>query len=112
MDRYLKSGLVRDSKVLDIRQVDITSGKLLEVNDTTLLVFVVTFNTQEVLLFQNAKTGQIVVGKEDRVEQCMYAAVITRIEEELDDELIGGWKVVNVDVFCFIPSRPRLNRYV
>jgi import inner membrane translocase subunit TIM44 len=36
------------------------------------------------------------VGKEDRVEQCMYAAVITRIEEDLDDELTGGWKIVEV----------------
>jgi mitochondrial import inner membrane translocase subunit TIM44 len=101
MDQYLKSGLVSDSKVLDIRQVDITSGKLLEVSDTTLPVFVVTFNTQEVLLFRNAKTKEVVVGKEDRVEQCMYAAVITRIEEEMDDELTGGWKVVEVGIFLF-----------
>jgi hypothetical protein len=48
MEQYLKSGLVSDSKVLDIRQVDISSAKLLEVNDQTLPVFVVTFNTQEV----------------------------------------------------------------
>jgi import inner membrane translocase subunit TIM44 len=48
MDQYLKSGLVSDSRVLDIRQVDISSGKLLEVADSTLPVWVVTFNTQEV----------------------------------------------------------------
>jgi hypothetical protein len=96
MDQYVKSGLVSDSKVLDIRQVDIQSGKLLDVADTTLPVFVVTFSTQEVLLFRNAKTREVVVGKEDRVEQCMYAAVVTRVEEELDDELTGGWKVVEV----------------
>jgi hypothetical protein len=29
----------------------------------------------------------------------MYAAVLTRVEEELDDELTGGWKVVEVRVF-------------
>jgi mitochondrial import inner membrane translocase subunit TIM44 len=80
MDQYLKSGLVRDNKVLDIRYVDITPGKLLEVNHATL------FQGQEVLLFRNAKTREVVVGKEDRVEQCIYAGVITRIEEELDDE--------------------------
>lgn len=48
------------------------------------------------LLFRNAKSGEIVVGAENRVEQCHYAAVVTRLEEELDNELTGGWKVVEV----------------
>jgi len=34
------------------------------------------------------------VGAENKVEQCQYAAAITRIEEELDSELTGGWKVI------------------
>lgn len=59
-------------------------------------MFVITFATQEVLLFRNVKTGEIAVGAEDRVEQCHYAAVITRVEEELDNELTGGWKIVEV----------------
>lgn len=36
------------------------------------------------------------VGAEDKVEQCHYAAVITRIEDELDNELTGGWKVIEM----------------
>ena len=59
-------------------------------------MFVITCATQEVLIFRNAKTREIVVGAENRVEQCHYAAVVTRIEEDLDDELTGGWKVVEV----------------
>ena len=62
-------------------------------------MFVVTFQTQEMLIFRNAKTGEIVVGAEDRVEQCHYAAVITRVEEELDNELTGGWKIIEVRLF-------------
>ncbi|KAH9943808.1 mitochondria import inner membrane translocase TIM44 subunit [Amylocystis lapponica] len=93
MEQYMKQGLISDSKVLDIRQVDISSAKLLENN---VPVFVVTFATQEVLIFRNAKTGEIVVGAEDKVEQCHYAAVVTRIEEELGNELTGGWKVVEM----------------
>lgn len=50
------------------------------------------------LLFRNAKTGEIVVGAENKVEQCTYVAAITRIPEELDDELTGGWKVIEVGV--------------
>jgi import inner membrane translocase subunit TIM44 len=59
-------------------------------------VFVVSFSTQEVLLFRHAKTREIMVGAEDRVEQCQYAAAITRVEEELNNELTGGWKVIEV----------------
>ena len=93
MEQYLRQGLVSDSKVLDIRQVDVSAGKVLE-DDVP--VFVVTFTTQEVLLFRNVATREIAVGAEDRVEQCMYAAVVTRVEEELENELTGGWKVVEV----------------
>ncbi|KIP09986.1 hypothetical protein PHLGIDRAFT_101815 [Phlebiopsis gigantea 11061_1 CR5-6] len=93
MEQYLKQGLISDSKVLDIRQVEISQGKVLE---DEIPVFVITFATQEVLIFRNAKTREIVVGAENRVEQCHYAAVVTRIEEDLDDELTGGWKVVEM----------------
>jgi len=55
-------------------------------------VFVVTFTTQEVLCFKNAKSGEVIVGAEDRVEQCHYAAVITRIE----DKLTAGWNIVEM----------------
>jgi hypothetical protein len=70
-------------------------GKLL---DNNVPVFIISFNTQEVLLFRNAKTGEITVGAEDKVEQCSYVAAITRVEEELDNELTGGWKVIDVSV--------------
>ncbi|KAI0343207.1 mitochondria import inner membrane translocase TIM44 subunit [Trametopsis cervina] len=93
MEVYLKQGMISDSKVLDIRQVDVSQGKVLE---DDIPVFVITFTTQEMLLFRNAKSGEIVVGAEDKVDQCHYAAVITRVEEELDNELTGGWKVVEM----------------
>ncbi len=59
-------------------------------------MFVVTFATQEAMLFRNVKTHDVVVSAEDKVEQCTYAAVITRVEEELDDELTNEWKVIEV----------------
>lgn len=68
-------------------------GKILE-NDIP--VYLVTFATQEILLFRNAKTGEVAVGAEDKVEQCTYVAAITRVEEELDNELTGGWKIIEV----------------
>jgi len=93
MEQYLRQGLISDSKVLDIRQVDVSTGKILENN---IPVFVIQFSTQEVLLFRNAKTREIVVGADDKVEQCTYFAAITRVEEELTNELTGGWKVIEM----------------
>ncbi|TFL01960.1 hypothetical protein BDV98DRAFT_528705 [Pterulicium gracile] len=93
MEQYLKQGLISESKILDIRQVDVSMGKILE-NDIP--VYLVTFATQEILLFRNAKTGEVAVGAEDKVEQCTYVAAITRVEEELDNELTGGWKIIEM----------------
>ncbi|KAJ7210529.1 hypothetical protein GGX14DRAFT_451006 [Mycena pura] len=93
MDQYLRQGLISDSKVLDIRQVDVSAGKIL---DNEVPVFVITFSTQEVLLFRNAVSREIIVGAEDKVEQCMYFAAVTRVEEELSNELTGGWKVIEM----------------
>ena len=59
-------------------------------------VLVVTCTTQEVLIFRDRKTNEIVVGQENKVEQCTYVAAITRIPEEMDNEITGGWKVVEV----------------
>ncbi|KAK7686447.1 hypothetical protein QCA50_010671 [Cerrena zonata] len=93
MEQYLKQGMVSDSKCLDIRQVDVSDGKILENN---VPVFVITFATQEMLLFRDVKTREIVVGAENKVEQVHYAAVVTRSEEDLDNELTGGWKVIDM----------------
>lgn len=93
MSQYVKKGLVSDSKVLDIRQVEVSQGKILE-NDIP--VFLVTFATQEVLCFRNAKSGEVVVGNPTAVEQCRYAAVLKLEESELDNPETGGWKIVEV----------------
>jgi import inner membrane translocase subunit TIM44 len=97
MEQHLKQGLASDSKVLDIRQVDVSTGRFLEVNTP---VYVITFTTQEVLLFRDCKTREVMVGAENRVEQRNYAAVITRMEE-LENELTRGWKVIKVRRLCF-----------
>ena len=109
MEMFLRQGLISDSKVLDIRQVDVwtyflsidymliypqvSDGKILE-NEVP--VFIITFATQEVMLFRNAKTGEVMVGADNKVEQCTYVAAITRIPEDLSNEITGGWKVIEV----------------
>ena len=80
---------------LSLTPHQITGAKILE-NDIPVLI--VTCTTQEVLIFRDPKTREIVVGQEDRVEQCTYGAVITRIPEEMDNEITGGWKIVEVSI--------------
>lgn len=91
-------GSISRTTILTLTAVQVSTGKIL---DNELPVFVIQFSTQEVLLFRNAKTREIVVGAEDRVEQCTYFAVVTRIEEELGNELTGGWKVIEVCAIFF-----------
>lgn len=112
MEQYLKQGLISESRVIDIKhvevclsqeilcdyqhahpQVQIAAGKMLE---DEVPVLTVTFATQEVLVFRNVQSGEIAVGAVDKVEQCMYGAVVTRVESELDNPTTGGWKVIEV----------------
>jgi len=74
------------------------SAKILE-ND--LHVFVVSWRTQEVLAYRDLKSNEITVGDENKIQQVGYVAVLTRVEEELDNEETGGWKVIDVR-FAFI----------
>ncbi|BGO94551.1 hypothetical protein NBRC10512_005023 [Rhodotorula toruloides] len=85
--------LVSESRVLDIRNVDIMSAKILE-NDVH--VFVVAWRTQEVLAYRDIKTNEVTVGDENKIQQVGYVAVLTRVEEELDNEETGGWKVIDM----------------
>lgn len=85
--------MMSESRVLDIRNLDIMSAKILE-ND--LHVFVVSWRTQEVLAYRDLKTDEIAVGDENKIQQVGYVAVLTRVEEELDNEETGGWKVIDM----------------
>jgi import inner membrane translocase subunit TIM44 len=59
---------------------------------------VITFRTQEILAFRDLATGEIAQGQEDKIETVGYVAVMTRIEEELEDETTGGWKIIDVSL--------------
>ena len=99
MEQYVKQGLVPNLKVLDIQQVDMSTGRFLE-NNTPM--YVITFMMQEVILFRDHKTRNIAVSAEDHVEQCNYVAVVMRVEEELMNKLTRGWKVIKVHIIFLV----------
>ncbi|KAJ1922734.1 protein translocase subunit [Tieghemiomyces parasiticus] len=89
----IAQGLVSDSRVLDIRRVDMVTAKVLE-NDVP--VIVLSFNTQEVMVFRNRVSREIVFGKEDHIELVAYAMVLTKDPDDLANPVTNGWKVLEM----------------
>ncbi|CAO1625558.1 unnamed protein product [Parajaminaea phylloscopi] len=93
IDPYVQKGMLANGRLLDMRNVDILQGRMLENN---VPVLVVSFQTSELMWFKDAKTGEVKAGRDDQADLCRYAVVMTRVEDELDNEVTGGWKVVEL----------------
>ncbi|KAI9274504.1 hypothetical protein BDA99DRAFT_497717 [Phascolomyces articulosus] len=89
----MQQGLISDCKIQDLRDVDLVAAKILE-NDIPVLVM--SFRTQEIILFRNAKSGEIAYGKEDHIEQCTYACVLTKEPEDLQNPVTSGWRIIDM----------------
>jgi import inner membrane translocase subunit TIM44 len=93
IDPYVQRGAILNGRLLDLKNVEILQARMLE-NDVP--VVVVSFSSQELLYFKDPKTNEVLAGREDQADLCRYAMVLTRLEEEMDNEITGGWKVVEV----------------
>ncbi|KDN41343.1 Tim44-domain-containing protein [Tilletiaria anomala UBC 951] len=93
VEPFLQKGYIAEGRLLDLKGIEIVQGKMLENN---IPVLVVSFSSQELMFFTDPKTGEIKAGKSDQTDLCRYAMVLTRVEEELDNEITGGWKVVEL----------------
>ncbi|KAG0372809.1 protein translocase subunit [Mortierella sp. AD032] len=89
----IAQGLVSDCKILELRNVDLVSAKVLE-NDIPVLI--ISFNTQEVTVFRNRLTREVVFGKEDAIEECTYACVITLTPETMQNPLTRGVRIMDM----------------
>ncbi|PWN91153.1 Tim44-domain-containing protein [Acaromyces ingoldii] len=93
VDPYIQRGMVAHGRLLDLKHIDIQQARMLENN---VPVLVVSFATQELMYFKDAKTGKVEAGREDQADACRYVVVLTRLEEEMDNEITGGWKVIEM----------------
>lgn len=88
-------GLIPDSKLLDIRKVDIRQMTLLE---DELPVILIGFSTHELLVYKNKK-GEVALGSEDSIQTAHYVIAFTKkqlIEPEAEvDPKTGGWVIVD-----------------
>ena len=96
IDPYLQRGLIAEGRILDLNNIEILQGKMLELGPTPIPVIVLTFTTQELMYFRDPISGEVKAGNIEQANLCRYAMVLTRLESELDNELTGGWKIVEL----------------
>jgi import inner membrane translocase subunit TIM44 len=92
--QYTVAGLKSDGRILDIRNVDILTARLLEPGEVP--VFIITCRTQEVHVYRNSKTNELAAGMEDKVQQVTYAIGITRIAEDVNNPETRGWRLIEL----------------
>ena len=92
--QYTTAGLKSDGRILDIRNVEILSARILEPGDIP--VFIVTCRTQEVHVYRNAKTNDLAAGMEDKVQLVTYAIGVTRVPEDVNNPETIGWRLIEL----------------
>ncbi|KAG4417376.1 hypothetical protein IFR04_009517 [Cadophora malorum] len=92
--QYTTAGLKSDGRILDIRNVEILSARILEPGDIP--VFIVTCRTQEVHVYRNAKTNDLAAGMEDKVQLVTYAIGVTRVPEDVNNPETRGWRLIEL----------------
>ena len=94
MQQYTSAGLRSDGRIVDIRNVDMVSARLLEPADVP--VFILSCRTQEVHVYRDAKTGALAAGMDDKIQQVTYAIGITRIADDVNNPETRGWRLVEL----------------
>lgn len=94
MQQYTTAGLKSDGKILDIRNVDILSARMLDPGEIP--VFVLMARTQEVHVYRKKDSGELAAGMEDKVQQVTYAIGVTRLPEEVSNPETRGWRFIEM----------------
>ena len=94
MQQYTTAGLKSDGRILDIRNVEVLSARMLDPGEVP--VFIVTCRTQEVHVYRNAKSGELAAGMEDKVQQVTYAIGVTRTPEDVNNQETRGWRLIEL----------------
>lgn len=92
--QYTTAGLRSDGRILDIRNVDVLSARILEPGDVP--IFIVTCRTQEVHVYRKLKTNELAAGMEDRVQLVTYAIGVTRVQEDVKNPETRGWRLIEL----------------
>lgn len=84
-----KAGYYLDSKILDIENVDLVMGKVMEQGP----VLIITFQTQQIMCVRNAK-AEVVEGDPEKVMRVNYVWVLCRDPEDLNPK--SSWRLLEI----------------
>jgi len=82
-------GYVLDSRVLDIDNLDLAMGKMMEQGP----VLVITFTSQQILCVRD-REGKVMEGDPDKVMRVQYVWVLCRDQSELDPR--AAWRLLDL----------------
>ncbi|XP_029285577.1 mitochondrial import inner membrane translocase subunit TIM44 isoform X1 [Cottoperca gobio] len=82
-------GFHPDSKILDIDNVDLAMGKMMEQGP----VLIITFQAQLIMVIRNTK-GEVVEGDPEKVLRIMYVWALCRDQEELNPD--AAWRLLDI----------------
>ncbi|TRZ03301.1 hypothetical protein DNTS_027471 [Danionella cerebrum] len=82
-------GLQFHSRILDIDNIDLAMGKMMEQGP----VLIITFQAQLVMVIRNVK-GEVVEGDPDKVLKMMYVWALCRDQEELNP--YAAWRLLDI----------------
>lgn len=89
IEQRKEAGYVYDSKILDLRNVDILMAKMMDEGP----VLILSFQTQEVKCVRD-RAGAIVQGGEDHIERCWYILAMRRNPNIFDP--YHAWQVLEL----------------
>lgn len=84
-----QAGFYLDSKILDIENVDLVMGKVMDQGP----VLIITFQTQQIMCVRNAKR-EVAEGDPEKVMRVNYVWVLCRDPEELDPR--SAWRLMEL----------------
>lgn len=84
-----KAGLYLDSKILDIENVDLVLGKVMEQGP----VLIITFQSQQIMCVRNSKK-EVVEGNEEKIMRVNYVWVLCRDPSEMNPK--SAWRLLDI----------------
>ncbi|XP_055616927.1 mitochondrial import inner membrane translocase subunit TIM44 [Toxorhynchites rutilus septentrionalis] len=84
-----KAGYFLDSKILDIENVDLAMGKVMEQGP----VLIITFQTQQIMCVRDSKNS-VVEGDPEKVMRCNYVWVLCRDPTDLNPK--SAWRLMEL----------------
>ncbi|XP_013097677.1 mitochondrial import inner membrane translocase subunit TIM44 [Stomoxys calcitrans] len=90
ISQAIKAGLYLDSKILDIENIDLAMGKVMEQGP----VLIITFQAQQIMCVRERSSNKVVEGDPEKVMRVNYVWVLCRDPNELNPK--AAWRLMEL----------------